>query len=151
MDTRKFWKNFCTENTEFDEGAEFQVWYFGNSSAMAEQLVELVLQGKKTATASLQNVNIVMPQNAPILNGLSVVTTFEDEPRCIIRTAEVNLVPFNEVSASFAFNEGEGDQSLEYWQQVHHKYFTKESKELGVEFNERSLVCCERFEVLYPK
>jgi uncharacterized protein YhfF len=56
-----------------------------------------------------------------------------------------------EVDAQFAFDEGEGDQTLEYWRKVHWLYFTKEVAELNVEFNEKSLVACERFKLLYPK
>lgn len=151
MNVSDYWHKFCDEDRQFERDAEYQVWYFGNSSAMAEELVELVLQGKKIATASLQNVNLAVPENAPKLNGISVVTTFDGEPRCIVRTTEIKLLPYDEVPADIAFDEGEGDQSLEYWRRVHHEYFTKEAAELGVEFNERSLVCCERFELLYPK
>ena len=46
-------------------------------------------------------------------------------------------------------DEGEGDLSLEYWRRVHRNYFEKESVQLGFEFDENSLICCERFKLLY--
>jgi uncharacterized protein YhfF len=42
----------------------------------------------------------------------------------------------------------EGDKSLKYWRDVHKKYFTKELKEIGKEFNEDMLVVCEEFDVV---
>jgi len=128
-----FWKEYCEANSEISLDGSYQVWFFGNSSEMARELAELVLSGKKKATASLVAVNEIAPEIAPVDGGFSVV----------------RHLPFMEVDAEFAFDEGEGDQSLEYWRDVHWRYFTKEAAQLNVEFHERSLICCERFELLY--
>jgi len=144
-----FWKEYCEANSEISLDGSYQVWFFGNSSEMARELAELVLSGKKKATASLVAVNEIAPEIAPVDGGFSVVTDFEGNPQCIIQTIEVRHLPFMEVDAEFAFDEGEGDQSLEYWRDVHWRYFTKEAAQLDVEFHERSLICCERFELLY--
>jgi uncharacterized protein YhfF len=146
-----FWKEFCRSNSVINPETPYQVWYFGNSTEMARELARLVLAGQKRATASLVEFNELHPELAPFENGFSVVTDFEGNPRCVIQTAEIRHLPFDEVDAQFAFDEGEGDQSLEYWRDVHRRYFTKEAKELGLEFNEKSLVCCERFRVLFPR
>jgi uncharacterized protein YhfF len=146
-----FWKEFCRSNSVISPETPYQVWYFGNSSEMARALAALVLSGKKRATASLVEFNERHPEFAPFENGHSVVTDFEGNPLCVIQTTEIRHLPFDEVDAEFAFDEGEGDRSLEYWRDVHRRYFTKEAKELGLEFNEKSLVCCERFRLLFPE
>ncbi len=146
-----FWKEFCEANPRINPETPYQVWFFGNSPEMARKLAELVISGKKTATASLVAVNEMTPEIAPINDGYSVFTDFEGNPRGVIQTTEIRQLPFTEVDAQFAFDEGEGDQSLEYWRDVHWRYFTKEAAELNLEFNEKSLVCCERFELLFPK
>ena len=115
---------------------------------MALELAELVIRGKKFATASLAAVNEIKPDEAPFPDGYSVVTDFLGEPICVIQTVEIRHIPFNEVDGQFASDEGEGDQSLEYWSTVHHAYFTREAAELGIDFNEHSLICCERFKLL---
>jgi uncharacterized protein YhfF len=147
----KFWRDFCAENPDVNQNEPYQVWYFGNTSEMARELAELVLQGKKTATGSLAEVNKLKPETAPIDDGYSVFTDYEGNPQGVVRTTEIRYLPFMEVDAQFAFDEGEGDQTLEYWRKVHWLYFTKEVAELNVEFNEKSLVACERFRLLYPK
>ena len=148
---KMFWAKFCQENPNVPIETPYQVWFFGNSSEMAQELTKLVISGKKIATASLLAVNQLKPEIAPIDGGYSVVTDFEGNPMCVIQTTEIRHLPFDEVDAKFAFDEGEGDQTLEYWREVHWRYFTKEVAELGIEFNEESLVCCERFKLLNSK
>src|SRR5688572_23962892 len=95
-----FWQKFC-EVSKTNAETPFQVWYFGNTSEMAKELLELVLEGKKTATASLVWFYEKNPQDAPVSGGLSVVTDFEGNPKCVVQTAEIRVLPFNEVDAEF--------------------------------------------------
>lgn len=146
-----FWKEFCEVSSEIKLETPYQVWFFGNGSELAQELAELVISGKKTATASLAAVNETTPEIAPILDGYSIFTDFEGNPCGVIQTTEIRHLPFTEVDARFAFDEGEGDRTLSYWRDVHRRYFTKEAAELNLEFSEKSLVCCERFKLLFPK
>lgn len=146
---RTFWLEFCA-TSGVDSNEPYQVWYFGNTPEMALELAELVMSGRKTATASQAAFNEINPAEAPIPDGYSVVTDFFGEPLCVIRTSDIRHVPYDEVDSRFASDEGEGDQTLEYWREVHCNYFAREAVELGIEFNEQSIVCCERFRLLYP-
>jgi len=148
---KSFWRNFCRENPETRLETPYQIWFFGNSSEMARELAALVLAGKKSATASLVEFNEAHPEESPVANGYSIVTDFEGRPQCVIQTTEIRAVPFDEVDARFAFDEGEGDRTLEYWRAVHRRYFTSEAAENGLEFHEKSLICCERFRLLFAK
>lgn len=145
-----FWQKFC-ETKGIDVETPYQSWYFGNSAKMAIELANLVVFGDKTATASLATINKLKPEEAPILDGYSVVTDFEKNPICVIQTTEIRHLPFNCVDPKFAYDEGEGNRTLEYWQVSHWRYFTKEAAENDLEFNENSLICCERFKLLYSK
>ena len=147
----QFWAEFLDANPHIDLATPFQVWYFSNNSESARELAGLVLDGKKTATASLKGVNEVEPDKAPADDGYSVVTDFEGEPLCVVQTTEIKHTPFDEVDAQFAFDEGEGDQTLEYWRATHWEYFSREAPLYDLEFDEMSIVCCERFRLLYPK
>lgn len=149
--TEYFWRAFCANNSQVDFDEPYQGWFFGDTPELAKSLAGLVLQGKKRASGSLVLINEMKPESAPILDGYSVVTDFEGNPQCVIQTTEIRRLPFNEVDARFAFDEGEGDQTLEYWRDVHYKYFTKECRESGIEFDESMLVCCEGFKLLFPK
>jgi uncharacterized protein YhfF len=146
-----FWQKFCELNPEVNEDTPFQVWYFGLSREDAEELCNLALEGKKTATASLPAEYEKNPDDAPFVGGYRVVTDFGGSPKCIVQTTELRVVPFNEVNAEFAFDEGEGDQSLDYWREAHWSYFSRRCAELGIEPSLEMSVNCERFRLLYPK
>lgn len=146
---RAFWQEFC-EASQTDPETPFQVWHFGLGSEDARELCGLVLEGKKTATASLPWEYESKPEDAPVLDGYSVVTDFDGNPQCVVQTTELRVVPFNEVDAEFAFDEGEGDQSLDHWRAVHWDYFSRRCAALGREPGTDMPVNCERFKLLYP-
>lgn len=146
----EIWVEFLKENPEVPADTRYQAWYFGNTPEMAIELAGLVLSGTKTATASLQQTNRRQPDNAPVDGGYSVVTTFDGEPMCVIQTTEIRHIPFKDVDAAFANAEGEDDRTLESWRKCHWDYFIKEAAELGFPFDENSIVCCERFRLLFP-
>ena len=148
---QEFWNAFLEIEPELAKDTPFQTWHFGNTPEMAGQLASLVIHGKKVATASLEAVNEIKPDEAPIDDGYSVITTYDGNPICVIQTVEIELVPFKEVDEQFAFDEGEGDQTLDYWRDVHNRYFTVEAAELGLEFSKSSIICCERFRLVYPR
>ena len=145
---QKFWREFCEVSGENPEKS-FQVWYFGITREMADELLQLVLEDKKTATASLVWEYEDKPEEAPVVGGYSVVTDFDGDPKCVVKTTELRVLPFNEVDEKFAFDEGEGDQSLDYWRQVHWDCFSKRCAEIGREPDTEMPVNCERFILLY--
>ena len=56
---------------------------------------------------------------------------------CVIQTTEIRHLPFDEVDAQFAFDEGEGDQSLEYWRAGASAIISHVKRaELGIDFDE---------------
>lgn len=146
----KFWREFLANDPTISVDTPYQTWYFGNSSLQARELAELVIAGVKTATASQLETNTREPEKAPIDDGYSVVTSFEGEPMCVIQTTEIRHLPFHAVDATFAYDEGEDDRTLEGWREGHRKYFAREAVEMGFEFCDDSIVCCERFRLVYP-
>jgi len=127
----------------------YEVFHFADSEALADGLAELVLRGRKRATAGL--VWSFEAAGRPLLKpgDLSVVTNWSGEPRCIVETTAVEVVAFQDVSPEFASVEGEGDGSLEHWREGHWAYFGRECVRIGKEPSPHMLVACERFEVIY--
>ena len=115
---------------------------------MASELGELVRVGVKTATTSALWA-YEPDESLPQVGELSVVLDGDEKPLCIIETTEVRTVTFIEVDASFAFDEGEGDRSLEYWRRAHERFFTRTLPEMGKTFSETMPVVCERFKKVY--
>ena len=111
---------------------------FGDSPALADELLDLVLKGTKTATCSTEDEpNISKPgERWIVLDG-------KGDPKCVIESIEVTFRRYNEVDAKFAFDEGEGDRSLAYWREAHRQYFERARK-----FREDMMLMCERFRLV---
>ena len=127
---------------------KYTTWYFCDNEQDANELAELVVRGVKRATASL----FLFYENGeemPKVGDLSIIVNWKGEAQCIIKTINIDVVPFKDVTEEFAATEGEGDKSLEYWRRAHWSYFSREIKELGKEPNDDMLVVCEKFEVVF--
>jgi len=53
------------------------------------------------------------------------------------------------VDADFAHDEGEGDLSLEYWQEAHKTFFSRVLPKIGKQFSKDMPLVCERFRLIY--
>lgn len=122
-------------------------WAFGDHGELADELLALVLDGTKTATASsLWDVE-ADGDPVPRVGDLSIVLDSAGRPRAVIRTTEVRVVPFIDVDAEHARLEGEGDLSLSHWRTAHERFFRRTAAG-GRGFDETMPVTCERFEIV---
>ena len=111
---------------------------FGDDPALADELLDLVLKGVKTATCSTEDEpNLSKPGERWI------VRDGRGLPRCVIETTEVTFRRYLDVDAAFAHDEGEGDRSLAYWRDAHRRYFGRQGR-----FSEDMMLMCERFRLV---
>ncbi|MBT2289754.1 ASCH domain-containing protein [Paenibacillus albidus] len=143
-----FWNEYLQEHPLAAD--TYEVWSFGDNARMADELLELVLQGIKTGTASNYQLYEAEGAALPQAGGHSIILDSKGEPQVIVATTRVEVVPFDEISAEFAYSEGEGDRSLEYWRREHERFFTREARELlNQPFDPQMKVVCENFKVVY--
>lgn len=146
---RPFWDEFCAASATNPSEVFYEVFYFGDSESAANELARLVLAGTKRATASLawryEFENLPLPE----VGNLSVMTNWDGIPLCVIQTTRVEILPFNAVPPEFARVEGEGDKTLEYWRDVHWRFFTSECVQIGKSPSPEMPVVCEQFSVVY--
>jgi len=102
-------------------------------------LIKLVLEGKKTATTYLYNENDV-----PIVGEKSIICYDDNSEACIIQTKKYYVMKFNQMTESLAKLEGEGDLSLNYWRNVHFDFF----KNIDKYFNEEYKIIFEIFKLI---
>ena len=124
-------------------------WAFGATPAHADDLLALVLEGVKTATASAVWDHEATGEPIPVEGELSIILDGRAVPRAVIETTRVRIVPFHEVDAAHAAGEGEGDRTLEHWREVHERYWREHSANpRGYEAD--MPVVCEEFRLVYP-
>lgn len=125
-----------------------EAWAFGATPEHADELVELVLAGIKTATASSLWDCEHTGEAIPVPGELSIILNGQGEPRALIETTTVSIVPFDEVTANHAHAEGEGDRTLAAWRDIHERFWRDHSEDPRG-FEPQTPVVCETFRVLY--
>jgi len=144
-----FWERF--RKASGATGSFVGAWSFGDNPKLADELLRLVLTGKKTGTATLVIEQEKKGEKMPEIGDYNVILDGKGEPAGIIRTTSVAVKPFKEVEQAFAYSEGEDDRTLESWRTEHWKYWTRMGRKLGFTMKDNLLVICENFELLCPK
>ena len=141
-----FWNDFCQATGESRplRGVD----QFGDEPAMADELIQLVIDGTKRATCCLARDFTDEPLPTP--GDLWIMTDGHAAPRCIIETTHVELKPIREVTAEFAFIEGEGDKSLAFWKAAHDAYYTRQGAREGFTYDDSMIGVCEQFRCIWP-
>lgn len=128
----------------------YDVVAFGDSAALQDELCALVLKGTKRATACLLRDVTEANEPMPREGGHFVVIDGSARPRCVCRTTEVRVKPFAETDAAFAWDEGEGDRSLQDWLKSHGEYFARQAAREGFVMHDEMETILERFTVVWP-
>lgn len=125
----------------------YEVWCYGGNTP--DLLAKLTLLGIKTATSSAYPFYEYEKCELPKVGEHNIILDTNGLAVCITKTTNVNVVPFWQVSAEHAYKEGEGDRNLQYWKDVHKKFFTEELFQIDKNFTEDMLVVCEEFKVVF--
>lgn len=144
----RFWREFLVKTGRAKNTGYFDAFHFCNDEKNANELLELVLEGAKRATASAVPLYEAEGEALPQIGDLSIVTDWDGNPKCVIETTAVITLPFREMTYDICKREGE-DENLESWQKNHIKFFTEEMESIGSEFTWDMEVLFEDFEVIY--
>jgi uncharacterized protein YhfF len=147
-EVRAFWAAYADATGETGEPAG--VYAFGDNSELADDLLGLVLSGRKTATAELVAQFAADGEPLPQVGDRCVVTDAAGVPRAVLRTTEVRVGPLVSVEPAFAWDEGEGDRTVASWREDHERYFRRSCARLGIDFSGELEVVFERFEKVWP-
>jgi uncharacterized protein YhfF len=116
-----FWRSYLNtlpaDSPVRDEEYVAEAW--GDSPRLANELGTLIVAGTKTATCSAFWEYEAEGEALPKTGLKTIVLDGNGDPLCIVETTQVKLQPYDEVEARFAFEEGEGDRSLEYRRNAH--------------------------------
>ena len=126
-------------------------WHFCDNELDADVCANLVLAGRKCATAPSLWFFELRGAVPPSAGNLDIVTNWKGIARCIIQTTAIHIVRFRDVTAEHARLEGEGDGSLESWRTVHWAYYQRELKGTKYAPTEEMPIVCEYFEMVFPK
>ncbi len=138
------WADYVAAHPEH-AGATPPVGPFGDSPALADELLALVLAGPKRATAGPPD-----PDEPVVVGGHWVVTDGSGVERAVLRTTQVRTGRLDSVDDAFAHDEGEGDRTRASWLTEHRRYVRRvlgRTPDADVDHVE---VVFERFAVVWP-
>lgn len=96
---------------------------FGDSPALADELLALVLAGKKDATCAAVQHFKDDGEPFPQVGRRDVVLNGAGEEACVIETVSVEVLPFDTITPAFTDREGEGPYAE--WRAGHEAYFAR--------------------------
>ena len=137
-----------------DEHEALRTAEFGFPGDLRDRLVRAILDGEKTATASLLLEYELDPgERLPTVGERSAVVDSAGRPVAVIETTEVQVVPFQEIDAEFAGNEGEGFESVTDWRRAHVGFWESEEMKAALgrpdfRVDDHTMVVAERFRLV---
>jgi uncharacterized protein YhfF len=146
--TDEFWRGYREAASLHHD--DYDVATFGDGPEMATELAELAVAGIKRATAGLVRQFGPGGEAAPIVGGHVVLLDGTDRPRAIWRTTEVRVGPLNSVDERFAWDEGEGERTREWWLSAHRRFFGRRAAAQGFRMHDEIETVFERFMVVWP-
>jgi uncharacterized protein YhfF len=128
----------------------YDVVAFGAGAEMATELAELAVAGIKRATAGLLGQFGPDGEPPPVVGGYVVLLDGADRPRAIWHTTEVRVGPLNSVDERFAWDEGEGERTRDWWLFAHRRFFGRRAAAQGFQMHDGMETVFERFEIVWP-
>ena len=145
----RMWREYLEANPQH-AGDDPPSECFGDSTELADGLLDLVLHGPKRATAGAVAEYVHEGQPLPRVGGHWIVHDGAGVPRAVLRSIELRLGPLDSVDDAFAWDEGEDDRTRESWLREHERYFARSLPTIGAAFHPRIEVVFERFRVVWP-
>jgi len=144
----EYWNSYLSTLSEKLINPKVEVGIPGDD-AIADQLVSLYLNGKKTAASGLIRDYELEGEELPKVGDIWIVLDSKKQPRCIVKTLRVEIHRFDQITQEIAIAEGEGDLSIEYWRKAHIDFFTPYLEEWGIADLDKEQVVTEFYEVVF--
>jgi len=117
----------------------------GDTPESADAGAELILSGIKTTTSSA--VWDYPDGRIPFVGALSVLLDGKGQPRAIIETRRVEILPFKDIDEDFAKAYGEGDRTLAWFKLEVGAWYKQSARRAGELFTGDTRIICEWFYV----
>lgn len=143
-----FWNEYLKVNGLPEKTPFAGEFSFGGDIESSTELLALVLAGKKKATCTALEAFQIDNEKIPYEGARYVVTDFGGNPRCVVRTTAVTILPYRSITWDMAQKEGE-DENMESWKANHDEYFQDDSDIMGYSFTPDMPVVFEEFTLLY--
>ncbi|MDD4974588.1 MAG: GNAT family N-acetyltransferase [Bacteriovorax sp.] len=122
---------------------------FAGNALITDELIQLIIEGKKFAGSSLVQDFKTVGDPLPRVGNFWIALDKNEEPKCILKTVRTEINKFNNITEEITKAEGEGDCTIRYWKQVHQEIYTPFLEQWGIEDLNETEVITEFFEVVF--
>ncbi|GAA3581119.1 ASCH domain-containing protein [Snuella lapsa] len=143
------WQGFIQNNPEYKNEPLPVACYFCDNQQDADTCAQLTVEGIKQATSTSLWWFETHKEPLPQIGDLYIITNWNGQAKAIIQTTKVEQVPFKDIALEYAYIEGEGDKSLDYWKKVHWDYYSRVMKAKGTKPTEDMIIVCEYFKTVW--
>jgi 5-formyltetrahydrofolate cyclo-ligase len=150
LEIKNYWTEFLKTQERGLEDAHVESSIAGNKE-IADELLELYLQGKKTAGSGLVKDYELAGDDLPKSGQFWIILDSSERPRCIVETVRVEVHKFKDIPVEVAKAEGEGDLSVEYWKKAHRDFFSPYLSDWGISNLDEEDVVTEFYELVYKE
>ena len=144
----EYWYTFLKETGRDQEDKCAGDLNFEAKGFVGDELMALVIAGKKTAFFTSWATYAMDQEPLPISGELYIVVDRAEKPQCVIEIDSVAVLPFNEITWEMAKQEGE-DQNLGEGKEKKQEYLEDEGAILGFEFTPDIKLVFQTFKVVY--
>ena len=115
-------------------------------SPFGDRLVELVLEGTKTATCSLLAEWEAEGREPPGPGHRTALIDMAGRERGVVEVTEVRIMPICEIDDAFARAEGEGFENAARWRVAHEEFWALDQPH--IEVTDETMVVAERIRLV---
>lgn len=144
----KYWNKFLSETGRSPDDKCAGDIGFEAKGFVGDELLTLVLAGKKTALFSSYSTFAIDNEPLPVSGELYLVLDRAGQPQCVIEFENIQILPYNEVTWEMAKLEGE-DENLDAWKERQQEYLEEEGNILGFDFSPDIKLVFQEFKVVY--
>ncbi|WP_047247476.1 ASCH domain-containing protein [Maribacter thermophilus] len=147
----EMWSDYVTANPKSENEEIPESDFFHDNEDDANRLAELTLNGKKSASSGLLSLYKKYKVDLPKVGAKQIVTDYNGKAIAIIENKSVDLIPFNEISETYAQSDmGTDIEPLKKWKKAHWNFFKAILEESGDSPTEEMPVVCVRFKTIWP-
>lgn len=144
---RNMWGDFLDAHLENAFKEIPKVVRFAENGLNANQVAKLIVSGAKRANSpSLLGLQY-RKEPLPHVGDLMVVTDWEGNAKCIVKTTAVKLRPYFSITEAYA--RLDGYDSLQQWKEAHWEQYTLELAPFNRVPRESMIVVCQEFEKVF--
>jgi uncharacterized protein YhfF len=147
MTPEEFWQN-CRQAFPGEPLGRYFVRKMGNSPALCERIIGFITSGQKTGGFARPS---EAAEETPRAGDYVILTSFEGEPRCLLRVEDTRLLRFRDVTAEHTACETPAARDVETWRGIHRRYWSPIYEAEGRTFTDDEPVLFQRFKLIHAE